>query len=157
MDKFSVVESYTMGGCSYITKNNERCSDHSVVEYIVSLQEENDHLRVGLEEAHMAGQGDAGVDPSYSNAQVYAIKCKAFGETMIERGTYYWTTEEPHRDNGETMRDWICCEKPTDCTLDNVNDTCCEVFWKGDRYLVQASGSGDFNSHKVEFSLIGDK
>ena len=29
-----------------------------------------------LENAHMAGQADAGVDPSYSNAQMYVIKLR---------------------------------------------------------------------------------
>lgn len=27
-----------------------------------------------IEQAHMAGQADAGVDPSYSNARVYALR-----------------------------------------------------------------------------------
>lgn len=31
----------------------------------------NDCLREIIEQAHMAGQSDAGVDPSYSNARAY--------------------------------------------------------------------------------------
>ena len=31
----------------------------------------NDTIREIIEQAHMAGQNDAGVDPSYSNAQIY--------------------------------------------------------------------------------------
>ncbi len=47
------------------------------------LRSENAELRVALAElknsivaAHLAGQADAGVDPSYSNAQLYLDKLK---------------------------------------------------------------------------------
>jgi len=36
-----------------------------------ALRKDAERYREQLEQAHMAGQSDAGVDPSYSNAQLY--------------------------------------------------------------------------------------
>lgn len=39
-----------------------------------SIEKTINYMREIIEGAHMAGQCDAGIDPSYSNAQLYANK-----------------------------------------------------------------------------------
>ena len=67
--------------------------------------------------------------------------------------TIYWTTEEPHANNSETMSDYINAINMLD--IDFIDGTYAEgTNAKGERYEIHASGDGDFNNHKVEFVLI---
>ena len=53
------------GDCPFVTTDCEEDTPHYKCSYRLPI-------RQALEQAHMAGQADAGVDPGYSNAQTYA-------------------------------------------------------------------------------------
>jgi hypothetical protein len=60
------------GNCGYPLDETER---KGMTEFKGAMYSEkiNENLREIIEQAHMAGQVDAGVDPSYSNAQRHAL------------------------------------------------------------------------------------
>ena len=67
----------------------------------------------------------------------------------------YWTTEEPHHDNSETMQDYLDSGNMLDITL--VDGAYAEgTNCNGDRYEIHAGGNGDSYSHVVTFKLISD-
>jgi len=69
--------------------------------------------------------------------------------------TYYWTTEEPHKDNNETMQAYIIETNMLDIIM--VDGTYAEgVNCKGERFGMHASGDGDAFNHKIEFELLED-
>ena len=49
-------------------------SDYHTLRYVKWLAKKAGKQRQLIEQAHMAGQADAGIDPGYSNAQEYANK-----------------------------------------------------------------------------------
>jgi len=65
----------------------------------------------------------------------------------------YWTTEEPHATNAETMGDWLDNSNMLDIT--HVDGSYAEgVNAQGQKFGIHASGNGDFCNHKVEFELL---
>jgi hypothetical protein len=67
--------------------------------------------------------------------------------------TVYWTTEEPHATNTETMGNYLTTINMLDIVL--VDGTYAEgINGKNEKYEIHASGNGDFCHHKVEFKLI---
>ena len=59
------------GNCGYPLGETEQKSMHEFEGKMYS-DKLNENLIEILEQAHMAGQANAGVDPSYSEAQAYA-------------------------------------------------------------------------------------
>jgi hypothetical protein len=59
--------------CGYHLDETEQ-SGMSEFKGLMYSEELNENLREILEQAHMAGQADAGVDPSYSRAKLYSKK-----------------------------------------------------------------------------------
>ena len=67
--------------------------------------------------------------------------------------TVYWSTEEYHADNSETMSDF----------LDNINMLDIHMIdgsyaegsnGRGELYAIHVSGHGSFYDHKAEFTLL---
>ena len=70
--------------------------------------------------------------------------------------TIYWTTDEPHANNSETMSDFLNNENMLDITL--VDGTYAEgTNCKGEKYAIHASGNGDCFNHKIEFKRLYSK
>ena len=68
----------------------------------------------------------------------------------------YWSTDEPHADNSETMCDYLENINMLDITM--VDGTYAEgVNCIGEKYEVHAGGNGDHYNHMVSFKLINDK
>ncbi len=67
--------------------------------------------------------------------------------------TIYWTTEEPHVDNMETMEYYLDEINMLDIIM--VDGTYAEgVNLEGVKYAIHASGNGDSFNHKIEFEEI---
>ncbi len=65
----------------------------------------------------------------------------------------YWTTEEPHANNSETMADYLEHKNMLDIIV--VDGTYAEgKNGRGEIYAIHASGNGDSCNHKIEFELI---
>jgi hypothetical protein len=63
-----------------------------------------------------------------------------------------WSTDEPHRDNSETMTDYLNTEMDPSWIIDLVDGSYAEITTDcGDEYALHASGDGNFNDHKVSF------
>jgi hypothetical protein len=71
------------------------------------------------------------------------------------RLNYYWSTDDSHSDNQETMADYLENHMPDDWKIEMEDGTYAEIATvDGERYEVHASGNGDSNNHKIEFKLI---
>jgi len=70
--------------------------------------------------------------------------------------TFYWSTENYHCDNNETMNDYLENHLPEDFSVISNEGTYAiiQAPMNGIFYGVHASGNGDFNNHKVEFEII---
>ena len=67
--------------------------------------------------------------------------------------TYYWTTEQAHANNTETMSEYLDEINMLDLIM--VDGSYAEgKNSKSETYAMRASGDGDFNKHKVEFELL---
>ncbi len=67
----------------------------------------------------------------------------------------YWETEDSHHDNSETMQDYIETINMLDIAF--VDGTYAEgTNAQGQRFEIHASGNGDFNHHKITFTLINN-
>ena len=67
--------------------------------------------------------------------------------------TIYWTTDEPHWDNSETMSDYL--ENINMLDISFVDGTYAEGSNdRGEHFAIHASGNGDFYTHKIEFELL---
>ena len=67
--------------------------------------------------------------------------------------TLYWTTEESHATNNDTMCDYLENINMLDITI--VDGTYAEgKNCSGELYEIHASGNGDSFNHKIEFKLI---
>ena len=65
----------------------------------------------------------------------------------------YWTTDEPHANNSETMQDYL--ENINMLDIHFVSRTYAEGSnGMGERYEIHASGDGDFLHHRIDFKLI---
>jgi hypothetical protein len=68
----------------------------------------------------------------------------------------YWETDEPHVNNMETMCDYL--ENINMLDIHFVDGTYAEGSnAQGQRFEIHAGGNGDFNHHKIEYVLIGEK
>ena len=75
--------------------------------------------------------------------------------TIME--TIYWSTENPHGDNNETMLDFIH-NVNTLLNIDYVDGTYAEGNnVNGDRYSIHVCGDGDFCHHQARFSPISPR
>ena len=64
--------------------------------------------------------------------------------------TYYWSTEEPHSTNSDTMSDYLANEMDQSWEVLEVNGTYAEIITDcGELYAIQASG--DSFNHKIQF------
>jgi hypothetical protein len=62
----------------------------------------------------------------------------------------YWSSEEHHADNSETMSEYLRDHNMLD--VDCVSGSYAEgTNAQGQRYEIHACGNGDFNNHKVYF------
>lgn len=70
--------------------------------------------------------------------------------------TFYWNTEFEHCNNNETMQDYLDNYLPECFDIIFQDGTYSEIKNKnsGQIFGVNASGNGDFYSHKVEFEFI---
>jgi len=70
---------------------------------------------------------------------------------------YYWSTEESHYDNNETMCDFLNNELTDDYVVTYEDGTYSEIkeVDVGHCWEVHASGDGDFFNHKVQFVPMG--
>lgn len=67
--------------------------------------------------------------------------------------TIYWTTEEPHADNFETMWDYL--ENINMLDIAFVDGTYAEgINCSGQKFEIHVSGDGDFFNHKVKFKEV---
>ena len=67
--------------------------------------------------------------------------------------TIYWSTDDYHSTNSDTMCDYLENINMLDITY--VDGTYAEgVNCNGEKYEIHASGNGDSLNHKVEFILI---
>jgi hypothetical protein len=65
----------------------------------------------------------------------------------------YWTTEDPHFCNNETMIDYLNNVNLLDITL--VDGTYAEgVNTEGERFEIHVGGDGDSYHHKASFKKI---
>jgi len=65
----------------------------------------------------------------------------------------YWSTEEPHADNNETMCDYLETINMLDISF--VDGTYAEGRnSSGELFEIHAGGNGDSFNHKVEFKPI---
>ncbi len=93
---------------------------------------DDEQLATKLEAAHMAGQADAGVDPSYSNAQSYALaelrpapKFREGEVVAVEQGrSAYYFSYSPHVTYAACKRHLRLSEMPlqTERMYDFVSD-----------------------------------
>jgi hypothetical protein len=69
---------------------------------------------------------------------------------------YFWTTEQSHFDNEETMRDFIENHTPENYEVFFVDRTYAEMQNKnnGAIYGIYAQGNGDSFNHKVTFEFM---
>ena len=69
--------------------------------------------------------------------------------------TYYWSSEQEHANNSETMSDFLNHEMETDCEILFVDGSYAEIkTGDGIVYAVHAGGDGSFTDHKVTFAQI---
>lgn len=70
--------------------------------------------------------------------------------------TFYWNTENEHSNNVETMQEYLEEHLPSCFNVIFEDGTYAEIQNKnsGQIFGVNASGNGDFYSHKVEFEFI---
>lgn len=70
---------------------------------------------------------------------------------------YYWSTEEPHYDNNETMCDFLNNDLTDDYIVIYEDGTYAEIqeVDGGHCWGVHASGNGDCFNHKVQFVAMG--
>lgn len=70
--------------------------------------------------------------------------------------SYYWTTEEAHYDNIETMNDFLSYELSDEWEVCCVDGTYAEILCPltGVRLSVHAAGNGDSYNHKVTFEKL---
>lgn len=75
---------------------------------------------------------------------------------MILIKEYYWTSEEPHTDNTETMKEFIECYLEPSYEVIIQDGPYAEVIdnHKGIKYSVRAYGIGDFNNHNVVMEAL---
>jgi len=67
----------------------------------------------------------------------------------------YWSTEEPHADNSETMQDYLATINLLDIVL--VDGPYAEgTNSAGETFEIHAMGNGDYNNHKVKFKRINN-
>ena len=67
--------------------------------------------------------------------------------------TYYWTTDEPHFNNEETMSDYLETVNMLDIVF--IDGTYAEgKNAKGEKFALHASGNGDSFNHKIEFERL---
>ena len=67
--------------------------------------------------------------------------------------TLFWSTDEPHHNNSQTMADYI--ENHNMLDIHFVDGTYAEGSnGNGERYEIHASGNGDSNNHKIEFVFM---
>ena len=65
----------------------------------------------------------------------------------------FWSTEDQHANNTETMCDYLDNINMLDITY--IDGTYAEgVNCKGEKYAIHASGNGDSFNHKVEFEPL---
>lgn len=68
---------------------------------------------------------------------------------------HYWSTDESHHDNLETMSDFLLYELDEEWSLTLVDGTYAEISHDSHgKFEVHASGDGDSFNHKVEFKKI---
>ena len=70
--------------------------------------------------------------------------------------TFYWNTENEHSNNVETMQEYLEEHLPSCFKVIFEDGTYAEIqnINSGQIFGVNASGNGDFRSHKVEFEYI---
>ena len=70
--------------------------------------------------------------------------------------TIYWSTEDAHQTNSDTMHDYLDNINMLDVVY--VDGTYAEgVNSTGEKYEIHASGNGDSFNHKIEFKLISNE
>ena len=76
----------------------------------------------------------------------------------IKMNNYYWSTENPHSTNLETMRDFINNHISEHFEVVLEDGSYIEIQNdEGVLYGVHASGNGDFYNHIVRFELLTPK
>ena len=71
---------------------------------------------------------------------------------------YYYSTDEPHYNNIETMQDYLDNEMPDVWSVLFSDGTYAEIETPyGDRYEVHASGNGTSYNHRISFKPISPK
>ena len=70
--------------------------------------------------------------------------------------TFYWTTEQPHQNNTDTMNQYLCEHLPLEFTIIYQDDSTAEIrnSETAERFQVHATGNGDSYNHKVEFKSL---
>lgn len=70
--------------------------------------------------------------------------------------TYYWSTENEHANNTETMQDYLNNHLSSIFLVITEDGSYAEIHnpETHETFGVHASGNGDFRNHKVEFKLI---
>lgn len=69
----------------------------------------------------------------------------------------YWNTDEPHRDNNETLCDFLENECPEWLDVYLVDGAYAEGIDRNkDKWEIHASGNGDFHNHMVSFKIINE-
>lgn len=69
--------------------------------------------------------------------------------------TYYWQTEKEHRDNMQTMSEYLDWHLPVGFEVIEHDGTFAIIKNKaGVSYGCHASGNGDSFNHKIEFELM---
>ena len=75
---------------------------------------------------------------------------------IVSEGEYCWYTDDAHADNSITMSDFIDFDLPVEFAHYLIDESYAEIINvnTGKKYKVEASGNGDFYSHKVSFTII---